>query len=214
MATVGLKTYDTIKGRIMSGYYRPSQNLTEESLSQDLGVSRTTVKKALMLLEKENLVTIETNKGAKVKAFSPEEVNNLLDVRIVLERYVINNVVERITNQDIELLESKLKKMKNLIQEKKLIEYSSMNQEFHKIIYNACSNRSAVEIILSIKNQISRYDLKTILLPNRDLESLSEHTSLVAAIKKRDHVEAERIITLHVSNIQANIKKYSPFFFI
>ncbi|XCS10773.1 GntR family transcriptional regulator [Aeribacillus pallidus] len=77
--------YEYIKERIMNGAFLPSQKLNESELSNQIGVSRNTVKKALFKLEQECLVDMEENKGATVKSFTVKEVVNYFEIRELLE---------------------------------------------------------------------------------------------------------------------------------
>ena len=84
------KAYEYIKTRIMDGRFHPSQKLIENDLAQSIGASRNTIKKALLKLEQENLVILEPNKGAKIKAFELQEIKNYLEIREVLELSLIH----------------------------------------------------------------------------------------------------------------------------
>ena len=99
---------EALRKGILSGEYLPSQTLTEASLCAHFGASRTTVKKALLLLEKEGLVSIEPNKSAHVRAFTPQEVLELLEVRLVLERFVVRDAAVHITPRQLDALEQLL----------------------------------------------------------------------------------------------------------
>ena len=175
---------EALRKGILSGEYLPSQTLTEASLCAHFGASRTTVKKALLLLEKEGLVSIEPNKSARVRAFTPQEVLELLEVRLVLERFVVRDAAAHITPRQLDALEQLLDEMKQAIGQKDLGGYSRCNQQLHQVIYSACSNRSAAELLCSVKARISRFDLKTILLPGRDRQSLAEHAALCQALRE------------------------------
>ena len=70
MANQTIDVYKSLKENIIKGIYSPSESLPELELSKQYGVSRNTIKKALLMLEKESLVMIEINKGAKVRSYS------------------------------------------------------------------------------------------------------------------------------------------------
>src|SRR5919106_5618404 len=78
-------TYQRLKGDIMEGVYTPRQRLIETEIAQVLGVSRATLRAALIRLQHEGLVEIQPNRGAQVRAFSVEEAERILQVREVLE---------------------------------------------------------------------------------------------------------------------------------
>lgn len=190
-----------LREQITKGIYPPAFSLTEIDLAQKYGVSRNTIKKSLMMLESEGLVSIEPNKGAKVRVYSINEVLEFLEVREVLEGFIIRNAVSAITDEQISLLEELLKQMKLLLEQKDLLAYSQCNQEFHKIIYSACTNRTAVEVTVQLKNQMRKYNAKTILVPGRDASSFDEHTKILNAIRARDAASAELYMRIHIRNV-------------
>lgn len=190
-----------LREQITKGIYPPAFSLTEIDLAQKYGVSRSTIKKSLMMLESEGLVSIEPNKGAKVRVYSINEVLEFLEVREVLEGFIIRNAVSAITDEQISLLEELLKQMKLLLEQKDLLAYSQCNQEFHKIIYSACTNRTAVEVTVQLKNQMRKYNAKTILVPGRDASSFDEHTKILNAIRARDAASAELYMRIHIRNV-------------
>ena len=200
---------EALRKGILSGEYLPSQTLTEASLCAHFGASRTTVQKALLLLEKEGLVSIEPNKSARVRAFTPQEVLELLEVRLVLERFVVRDAAAHITPRQLDALEQLLDEMKQAIGQKDLGGYSRCNQQLHQVIYSACSNRSAAELLCSVKARISRFDLKTILLPGRDRQSLAEHAALCQALREGDPERAEALAAAHVEGIREVLEQYS-----
>ena len=90
------QTFRFLKEQIMNGTLKPSQKLTETYLAKLCGVSRNTVKKALMMLERENLVEVEPNKGATIKSYTLEEIVNYLEIREVLEGLVARSAARNI----------------------------------------------------------------------------------------------------------------------
>jgi len=203
------QAYQTIKRRIMEGEYKPLENLTEANLANEIGVSRNTIKRALMLIANEGLVDIKENKGAKVKSFTLEEIINYLQIREVLEGLVAELTAPIITDDQLELLGKILLNMEACIENNDLIQYSEFNLQFHNIIYTACKNKQAVEMINSIKTQLRRYHYRTILVPGRNLNSIEEHKKIYNAFKERDGLDAGRFVKQHVSNVRdVLIKNY------
>ncbi len=198
--------YLFIKNRILEGTFKPAQKLNESQLSEDIGVSRNTIKKAFLMLESENLLKIEKNKGATIKSFTLEEILNYLEIRAVLEAVIIKSTVKNITNEQLKQLETTFNKMKEYIFNHQLEEYSKQNQLFHSIIYEASSNKQAVEIVNIIKTQLNRYHFKTIFVPGRNDQSLKEHTAIFNSIKNGNVEEAINSIQEHILNVGEVIK--------
>lgn len=199
--------YHYIKDKILHGIFKPTQKLTEVQLTELIGVSRNTVKKALLKLEQENLITIEDNKGATIKAFTLEEVINYLEIREVLEGLVARSAIKKISNSDLEKMRIILEDMKLLLAANEFDKYSEKNKEFHAIIYNSAPNRQAVEIITMIRTQLNRYQFRTILVPGRSELSHQEHTQIYAALCHRDEKEAEEAVKRHIHSVRDVIEQ-------
>lgn len=199
--------YEYLKSRITDGTYRPAQRLVESQLAEIIGVSRNTVKKALLMLEQANLVTIENNKGATIKSFTLEEVMNYFEIREVLEGLIAKKAARNITDKQLDELEQILKNMKVFIQKGQLDDYSRLNKEFHKIIFSACDNTEAVEMTTAIRTQLIRYHFRTILVPGRNEGSYKEHEQIFMALKNHDEKLAEEKIKAHIGNVRETIRE-------
>ena len=85
------QAYNNIKEKIISCEYSPGMLLNEEILCETFNVSRTPIRDALSRLEQEGLITIWPKKGIIVSSLSISEVNNLFELRLLLEPYSIQN---------------------------------------------------------------------------------------------------------------------------
>lgn len=200
-------TYQYIKDRILKGTFRPSQKLTETELVQQIGVSRNTIKKAFLKLEQENLIAIEKNKGATIKAFTLEEILNYLEIREVLEGLISKNAVRNISMNDLDKMHETLEQMKEFLANNNFDKYSENNRLFHAIIYASASNRPAVDMIMMIRTQLLRYQFRTILVPGRTEASLQEHTKIYEAFRRKDETQVVEAVTSHISNVRRVIEQ-------
>lgn len=199
--------YSYIRNKILDGSFKPAQKLNESQLSETIGVSRNTIKKAFLMLEKENLIQIEKNKGATIKSYTLQEILNYMEIRMVLEEIVIKSAVKNITQQQLNQLEEVLHTMGEYIKRNKLEDYSKCNKHFHNIIYSASTNEQAIQIINIIKTQLNRFQFKTILVPGRNLQSYKEHKNILLALSARNEDEALSAIQSHIVNISKVIKE-------
>ena len=120
-ATQTITVYNALKEKIISGVLSTAESLPEAELAAQHGVSRNTIKKALLMLESEGFVTIEQNKGAKVRAYSKREVIEYLEVREALEGLLIRQTVPVITEKEIASLEDCLAQMRRNKAEENLL---------------------------------------------------------------------------------------------
>ncbi len=205
--------YDKIKEKIESGEYSPAQSLPEVALSKEYNVSRNTIKKVLLMLENGGYVTMDLNKGAKVASYSKEELLQFMDLREVLEGFIIRQAIPAFTEEDIAAMKEILDNMTSFKAKSDLVSYSACNQKFHRIIYDACPNRPAAEITVNLKERMRKYNGKSILVPGRSDNSLEEHTAIYEAIRRRDADRAEELIRMHVHHVRDVLEQYYSFLF-
>ncbi len=180
-----------MKEKIFDGTFRPSQKLIESQLAELIGVSRNTVQKALLKLEQENLVEIETNKGATIKAYTLDEIIHYLEILDVLESLVVKNATHHLAGDDMQQLETTVLQMEKCLDQNQLDEYTSLSMSFREIIYKAAKNQKAVELIRGIRSPLRRYQLRTMLLPGIKESSIKEHRKIYDALQKRDEQAVE-----------------------
>lgn len=200
--------YTELKDQIIKGQYAPNFALTEIQLANKYGVCRNTVKKSLMMLETDGLVTLERNKGARVKVCSISEILEMQDVRCILESYITVNAAHNISKKDLSKLENILNEMTEHKMKNEIIEYSVCNRQFHSIIFEACTNRTAVDLTNHLKNQMKKYNGKTILVPGRAEQSLKEHIAIFEALKIGDAEAAGEAMKTHMKNVAETFKTY------
>jgi DNA-binding GntR family transcriptional regulator len=205
--------YNYIKSRIINGTYLPAQRLVEAQLSEDIGVSRNTVKKALLKIQQEKLITIEDNKGAAICSLSLEEVLDYLEVREALEMIIASHAAVKISDKDIAELKIFFEKMQEHMKQRQFEEYSRINKEFHKIIYKVSDKPVAVDMALGIRNQLNRFQIRTMLAPGRAGESLQEHKDILKSMQLHDPQMAQEKVGLHIRHVAETIRKYHGLLF-
>lgn len=203
-----ISVYEALKKRIDEGFYSPAENLRESALAEEYGVSRNTIKKALLMLENDAYVSVEQNKGARVRSYSKSEVLEFLELRQALEGFVIRLTAAAITKETLTQLQGKLDKMSERRAAGDLLGYSAINREFHAVIYAACPNRMAVDVLVKLKNQMKKYNSKSILIPGRSDRSFEEHTAILAALRDRDAEKAQALMERHVRNVRDIYDEY------
>jgi DNA-binding GntR family transcriptional regulator len=187
--------------------------LTELTLAKELGVSRNTIRKALLKLESEHLVVIEENKRARVRWFSLDEVMQYLEVREVLEGLVARQSAPHLGEADLAEMRTILREMARCLEARDFLQYSQHNWRFHDVIYRVCPNRPAVEMTMAIKQQLKRYNIKTVLIQGRGDDSFGEHTKILAALERRDTDEAEMLMRQHIANMRTVLREHHALLF-
>lgn len=205
--------YKNLKKRIEEGYYSPAESLPEIELANEYNVSRNTIKKALLMLEKDAFVTIEQNKGAKVRSYSKREVLEFLELREELEGFILRLAIPHFDAPAIAKLEDLMEQMNAHFAHSDLMAYSACNRQFHAVIYEICPNRTAVEVTVRLKNQMRKYNGKTILIPGRDARSYEEHRAILNAIKNKNAADAETCMRQHIRNVRNTFEEFYSLLF-
>lgn len=205
--------YENLKKRIEQGYYSPAENLPEIELAREYNVSRNTIKKALLMLENDAYVTIEQNKGAKIRSYSKVEVLEFLELREELEGFIVRLSVPHFNAASVAKLKKLLEEMAEHKAAANLLAYSACNQKFHDMIYAVCPNKTVIDVTVRLKSQMRKYNGKTILIPGRDERSYQEHYAIVEAIEKKDAVLAEEYMRRHIHNVRNTFDEYYSLLF-
>lgn len=207
------RIYSILKEKINNGELSPSETLIESELATEYQVSRNTIRKVLLMLVNESLVVTEPNKSAKIRSYSLKEVLEFLEVRSLLEAYIIEITTPIISEAAIRQLSKILEGMYAAKSSTDLMEYSRLNQQFHSTIYNECPNKTLVDTTMHLKSQMRKYNAKTIMVPHRDEASFKEHQDIYNAVKNRDGKEAKECIHVHMENVSKTFKDYYTILF-
>ena len=103
--SLGQRVFHRIREDILSGKYKKNEELKEKTIGEELGVSRTPVREALRQLELEGLVTIIPNKGAYVVGLSVGDIQDIYEMRSVLEGLCAKRAAMKATQEQLEELE-------------------------------------------------------------------------------------------------------------
>jgi len=191
----------------MTGVYMPHQRLIEAEVTQALGVSRTTLRAALIRLHEEGLVEIEVNRGARVRAFSLSEAVEILRVREVLEGLAAVIAIDKATPEDIRELRAVVVEMEDALATDDVMRYAALNARFHQIILDAAGHEIVNRFLGSLRYGLIRYQFGSILVPGRRDQSLAEHQAILAALEAKDAAEIERVARLHVASVRETVEK-------
>ncbi len=124
------RAYEHLKAAILDGRFNPAERLAEEHLAEELGVSRTPVREALHKLESEGLIKPLETRGFIVYPDSKEEVEELFEIRSILEGYALKIISEKISEGDLERLNGFIEKAEDALKRKRINEIFRWNTKF------------------------------------------------------------------------------------
>lgn len=206
--SLGQKVFQRIREDILAGKYKKDEELKEKTIGEELGVSRTPVREALRQLELEGLVTIIPNKGAYVVGFTVQDIQDIYEIRSVLEGLCARRAARRAAPEQVEELEEILYLTEFHVKKGHMEQMVELDSKFHEILYEACNSKIMEHALRDYHHYLERVRRISLSSPKRALESYEEHKQILEAIKERDEKKAEDAANLHMINTIKNIDSY------
>jgi DNA-binding GntR family transcriptional regulator len=199
------RVFNKIREDILSGVYHENEELKENTIGLELGVSRTPVREALRQLELEGLVTMIPNKGAYVTGITSKDIHDIYTIRSYLEGLCAKWACEHITEVQIEALEEVLYLSDFHARRGHHEQLVELDNKFHDLIYNASGSKILNHVLSDFHQYVERVRKITLAMPSRAAKSNKEHADIVDAIKKRDGQLAEALAHEHIINTIKNM---------
>lgn len=204
--TLSDQIYQDIKDDISRKQFVPGAKLNIKELARKYNVSDTPVKQALQRLAEEKMVVNTPNKGMSVRTLTPHELNDIFDMRLMMDTFFIKDIVTTLnynTNLKQQLLDN-LEAQKNFIatneSSHKPDEYFTLDMEFHTLYLTASGNQKAVDTLKDL--QPFTYASGTYLnQPHyRDCECVEEHEAILDAAFRADLDALRQAVSNHIGN--------------
>lgn len=203
--SLGQRVFHRIREDILSGKYKKDEELKEKTIGEELGVSRTPVREALRQLELEGLVTIIPNKGAYVVGFSLEDIQDIYEIRSVLEGLCARRAAVRVNKEQLEELEEILYLTDFHAQKGHTEQMVELDSRFHELLYEACASKVLEHALRDYHHYLERVRKVTLASEKRSVESNNEHKEILEALKEHDAKKAEAYANRHILNTMKNI---------
>jgi len=204
------RAYAEVRSLIINGQLAPGFRLREEELAEQLGVSRTPVREALRRLNAEGLVEMRPNHGAQVGVWSPSEMEDVVELRALMQGHAARRAADRISPEDLERMNVLAHQMIELAgagTPEGLDEIAVLNRQFHGIVEEAAGSRSLQSLLSSLHSvPLVRRTFRHYSKEALD-RSLNGHVELVEALQSRNGVWAEAVTRAHVL-AAANTQRY------
>jgi len=205
VSTLDQRVYSAIEEKILSGEYKVGEQITENRLSSELGVSRTPVREALMMLELNGLIDLIPNKGATVRGISVDDLIDIYKIRIRLEGLAASLAAERIDADGIRQLEETVELSEFYISKNDCEKIKELDSTFHSCVYRQSGSRMLEKVLSELHRSIGLYRKRSLENPGRIEKSVREHREILEAIKSKDAQKADELTALHVSAALKNL---------
>lgn len=206
--SIAISAATWITDRILEGRIGPGEKITEASLAEQMGVSRSPVREALRALSRGGLIIVEPRRGAFVAELGSENAADLYSCRLLLEPRCTALAVEGMDDRRVGLLTDIFARMRSAAEQGDTELYVLALKDYNWHLLDACPNRLLFGFAESSWQASLRYwDLLVRGSPNYPTKSLVRNRGLQLAIEKRNPVEAERVSTAVLQFGRAELMK-------
>ncbi|MBD5104678.1 MAG: GntR family transcriptional regulator [Ruminococcaceae bacterium] len=200
-----VQVFKAIEDAVLNGEYKDGDSLNELKISEELGVSRTPVREALMQLELEGLAKNIPNKGAVVIGITEKDIEDIYAVRIRIEGLAARLCAENISEDELKRFQEIVDLQEFYLAKHDTEQIWSLDSDFHKIIYNASQSRPLKFMLSNFHNYIKRARDISVHADGRAEKTVSEHKAILQAVRDRDGELAELLMARHITNAKNNL---------
>jgi DNA-binding GntR family transcriptional regulator len=191
--------YEALTTMIRTRQILPGDFVSENSVARELAMSRTPVREAIRRLAQEGALVVLPNRGVVVARLTVEDLEEIYEVREVLEGLASRNAAIRARPETITQLESLIERMREAVQPYDENSFSDLDLEFHGAIADASGNSRLKNLLAGMRTANAARHFRPDFRPHnpRIGRSLEEHVGIFTAIRDRDPETAERLARAH-----------------
>ena len=199
--------FQTLRTAILKGDLKPGERLMELQLASKLGVSRTPIREAIRMLEQEGLARTIPRKGAEVAGMTEKDMEDVLQIRCVLEELAARLSCQNITDEEMRELKIAMVAFEEKTREGNVVELAKADVTFHDIIYRAADNPKLLVLLNNLREQMYRYRTEYMKDDRIHPVLIREHKEMVKALENRDQELVAREVRQHLKNQEEVMKK-------
>ncbi|MBU1306020.1 MAG: GntR family transcriptional regulator [Alphaproteobacteria bacterium] len=191
------QVYARLRAEILRCSLKPGQEISEAELAERFEVSKTPVREALATLRQEGLVHTFPRRGYQVTPITFGDMNELFDLRTVLEAGAVEFACEQITAQEIERLRELAEVVYRQGESPSIDNFIAANRQFHLAIAAASRNKRLYDVLARQISELERFFYLGAQLRDVSSETNAEHVEIVEALAARDRTRARGLMIRH-----------------
>ncbi|MBR7978165.1 GntR family transcriptional regulator [Burkholderia cenocepacia] len=187
----------SLRDMITNGELAGGERLVERDLAERFGISRIPMREAIQRLEREGLLDIFRNRGAVVRMLSVSDVQEIYDLRVLLEGDAIYRSVKQLDDETLARAELVHRLLGDATVPRR---QGELNREFHALLYSCCGNARQLKSIAELRGQVERYErLQATLLADTPSFQV-EHDDILQACLERNARGARAMTVAHLDS--------------
>ncbi|HSB73880.1 MAG TPA: GntR family transcriptional regulator [Candidatus Methylomirabilis sp.] len=198
--------FEQLREAIIRGVYPPGQRLKQQELARSLGCSPVPVREALHRLAAEGFVVFDPQRGAHVADFNSRDVEQMYDIRMMLEGYAAQRAAERMTPEVARRIEAILDKMD--APDISPVDWVRLNSEFHDGLYACADHEFLRKLISTLRRSMEPYLRLDVAQVGNYAAGRRDHRQILQACVRRNGKLASRYAIAHLRRTSQGIIKY------
>ncbi len=210
-AVVSERIAQHLRQMILDDRLLPGERIRQVAVADQFGASRLPVREALRILESEGLTTLKANSGARVARIDLAECQAIYKIRERVEPLALTESIEGLTDDDI----AELERIQDEIESGRDVErFLVLDRQLHLLTYSACGIEQLTTMVHRFWNTTQHYRRAFVRLnePKHAWIVNAEHRLLIDAIRRRDSVDAERILSGHIRRTRTQLASHPELF--
>ncbi len=191
---------DKLREQIFSKKLLPGSWLDEQSLADQLGISRTPMREAIKVLASEGLVTIKMRRGAYVTEVFRSDLEQIFTILSLLEGQAAKEAATKASEAQLNLLDHLHHRLETAAADRDIEQFFEINVKFHELIQEIAGNRWMNGVIADLRKVLKLHRRDSLTSTGRLQNSLLEHREILRALLKRDEAAAESAMQKHLAN--------------
>jgi DNA-binding GntR family transcriptional regulator len=204
------QVYEHLREKILNRTIAPSSRLVEAQIAKESGISRTPVREALHLLEKDGFLESIPRVGYRVKTLDWDELDEIFEIRRVNELLACRWAIQRIEPKKIKQLEKNLLKVKKALGKNSPDTFLQYDEEFHQILFEAAGSKHLLNICQQLRRLMLRFRAESIKTEETVRKALDGHESILECLNNKDLDGLEVAMTAHLNYSKEDIRKEAP----
>lgn len=203
------KVYAYLRDKILSGEIPPMTRMLESEWAKRIGVSRTPVREAFHVMEKEGLLESIPRVGYRVKQIAWEEVEEICEIRIATEILMAEWALRRMTPFFLQALQENLTRSEAEVREGHPELFVERDAEFHEILARASASQRLLELNQMLRRHMLRYRIEGLYRQEPALGGIAGHRRILDRMIAKDSVGTARAVRQHIKESKKAIQQYA-----
>lgn len=203
--TIKDQVYAILKAEICRGVFEDGQRLHENELATRLNVSRSPVREALRQLASDGLVLELPNKGVFVKELTPKDIDDIFEIRLLLECYGIRRSAGHMTEELAEALRRCREDLIRFHAAEDITQYMNADGRLHHMLLQISGNDLARSVYDKISSLALKFRVISLLGKERFDESVEEHRGIITKVLDGDPEGAVAVNERHLRRAKQKI---------